>query len=489
MAYTVNKTSGAVLTTVADGTIDTTTDLTLIGKNYSGYGELLNENFVKLLENFSNSSQPASPIEGQIWWDSTNDLLKVYNGTTFKVISGSTSSASAPTGAIAGDLWFDSTNQQLYVYNGASWVLIGPSFTSVTGTSGAVVETVADNLGSNHVVVKLYANETVVGTVSKDATFTPQTAISGFATIAPGIQLSSAISGATFKGDATNAQTLDSLDSTQFLRSDTNDTTSGILTVANDGGITIGADNDLTLTVSGANAVISNATSDGDVFFRVNKSVGGVTTAMTIDGATGFVTLAASPANGDDSLKVATTAWVLDNVVASDGSSTFSGDLLPTSDSTYDLGSATFKWQNVYADTLNGTAVEALYADLAERFEADAAYEVGTVVALGGVAEVTAVNEEASEAVFGVVSGKAAYLMNAGAGSSETHPAIAMTGRVPVRVVGTVLKGQRLVSSSIPGVARAAENGEATGLNVIGRALEDKYTKDEGTVMSVVKIN
>lgn len=489
MAYTVNKTSGAVLTTVADGTIDTTTDLTLIGKNYSGYGELLNENFVKLLENFSNSSQPASPIEGQIWWDSTNDLLKVYNGTTFKVISGSTSSASQPTGAIAGDLWFDSTNQQLYVYNGASWVLIGPSFTSVTGTSGAVVETVADNLGSNHVVVKLYANETVVGTVSKDATFTPQTAISGFATIAPGIQLSSAISGATFKGDATNAQTLDSLDSTQFLRSDTNDTTSGILTVANDGGITIGADNDLTLTVSGANALISNATSDGDVFFRVNKSVGGVTTAMTIDGATGFVTLAASPANGDDSLKVATTAWVLDNVIASDGSSTFSGDLLPTSDSTYDLGSATFKWQNVYADTLNGTAVEALYADLAERFEADAAYAVGTVVALGGTAEVTAVSEEASEAVFGVVSGKAAYLMNAGAGSSETHPAIAMTGRVSVRVVGTVLKGQRLVSSSISGVARAAKNGEATGLNVIGRALEDKYTKDEGTVLAVVKIN
>ena len=124
MAYTVNKTSGAVLTTIADGTIDTTTDLTLIGKNYSGYGELLNENFVKILENFSNSSQPASPIEGQIWWDSSNDLLKVYNGSTFKVISGSTSSASQPSGAIAGDLWFDSANQQLYVYNGASWCLL-----------------------------------------------------------------------------------------------------------------------------------------------------------------------------------------------------------------------------------------------------------------------------------------------------------------------------------------------------------------------------
>ena len=173
----------------------------------------------------------------------------------------------------------------------------------------------------------------------------------------------------------------------------------------------------------------------------------------------------------------------------SDGSNTLSGDLLPTADSTTDLGSATFKYANVYADTLNGTAVEALYADLAERFEADASYEAGTVVAVGGTAEVTAVTEEASESVFGVVSTRAAYLMNAKAGANDTHPAIAMTGRVPVRVVGTVLKGQRLISSNIPGVARAAKDGEATGLNTLGRALEDKYNKEEGTVLAVVKIN
>jgi hypothetical protein len=325
--------------------------------------------------------------------------------------------------------------------------------------------------------------------VSKDSTFTPQTAISGFATIAPGIQLSSAVSGATFRGDATNAQTLDSLDSTQFLRSDTNDTTTGILTVANDGGLTVGTDNDLTLTVSGANTLISNATSDGDILVRVNKSVGGVTTALTVDGATGFVSLGTSPANGNDSTNVATTAWVFDNAVALNGSNAMTGDLLPSADSTHDIGSATFKWANVYADTLNGTAVEALYADLAERFEADASYEVGTVVALGGAKEVTATVEEGSTEVFGVVSGKAAYLMNARAGNNSTHPAIAMTGRVPVRVVGTVLKGQRLISSNIPGVARAAQTNEVNSFNVIGRALEDKYSKDEGTVLAVVKIN
>lgn len=489
MAYTVNRQSGAVLTTIADGTIDTTTDLTLIGKNYSGYGELLNENFVKLLENFSSTSQPSNPISGQLWWDTTNSILKAYTGSTFKVIGGSTSSASQPTGAAAGDLWFDSANQQLYVYNGSSWVLVGPSFTSVTGESGAIVDTITDNLGSNHVVVKLFVNDTIVATVSKDSTFTPQTSISGFATIAPGIQLSSAVSGATFKGEASNAQTLDSLDSTQFLRSDTNDTTTGVVTFANDTGIKVGVDSDLELSVSGANTLISNATSDGDILVRVNKSVGGVTTALEVDGATGYVSLGASPANGDDSTKVASTAWVLDNAVALDGSNTMTGDLIPQADSTHDIGSATFKWANVYADTLNGTAVEALYADLAERFEADASYEVGTVVALGGAKEVTATAEEGSTEVFGVVSGKAAYLMNARAGDNSTHPAIAMTGRVPVRVVGTVLKGQRLISSSIPGVARAAQTDEVNSFNVIGRALEDKYTKEEGTVLAVVKIN
>lgn len=489
MAYTINRANGAVLTTVADGTIDTTTDLTLVGKNFSGYGELLNENFIKLLENFSNTNQPSSPISGQLWWDTANNLLKVYTGNNFKVISGSTTSPTEPANAIAGDLWFDSVNEQLYVFNGASWVLIGPSFTSITGTSGAIVEVVTDNLGTSHVVVKVFTNEVLVATISRDATFTPQSAIPGFATIGPGIQLSTAVPGATFRGSAANAQLLNNLSSTQLLRSDTNDTTTGVLTVNNNGGVVIGANNDLTLTVSGANALVSNATADGDILMRVNRSVGGAVTALEVDGATGFVTLGRPVPQGDDSQKVATTTWVSNNSLLLDGSSTMNGDILPSADVTYDLGSATFKWQNVFANTLNGTAVEALYADLAERFESDAVYTEGTVVALGGNAEITQVAEEASESVFGVVSGKAAYLMNSGAGDNNTHPAIAMTGRVPVRVVGTVLKGQRLVSSSTPGVARAAQEGEANSFNVIGRALVDKYTKDEGTIMAVVKVN
>ena len=487
MAYTINKANGAVLTTIADGTLDTTTDLSLIGKNYSGFGELLNENFVKLLENFSSTTQPTSPLAGQMWWDSANSLLKVYTGSTFKVVSGSTASASQPTSSTAGDLWFDTANGQLYVYTGSEWTLIGPSFTNTTGTSGAIVETVTDSIGGNHVVVKFFVGDSVVATVSKDAQFTPQSAIAGFATIKPGLQLSSTISNVTFDGLSSNANLLDSLDSSQFLRSDTNDTTTGILTVSNDGGILVGTDNDLTLTVSGANTLISNATSDGDILLRVNRSSGGVTTAMTLDGATGYVNVT-KPVGGDDTTKIATTNWVNDEAFLLDGSNTISGDVLPTANNTYDLGSATFGWNNVYATTLNGQAVEALYADVAERFEADAPYEAGTVVAIGGEKEITAVAEDGSDEVFGVISTRAAYTMNSAAGTDETHPKVAMIGRVPVKVIGEVQKGKYLVAAG-NGLARQAVGDEAKTLQTIGRSLENKTDSGEGTVLAVVKIN
>ena len=167
MAYTVNKTNGAVLATVADGTIDTSTDLVLVGKNYAGYGEFLNENTVKLLENFANTSAPSSPLAGQLWWDTTNSLLKVYNGSAFVVISAATASASQPSNNVTGSLWWDTTNGQLKVYNGSSFVTIGPTFTAAQGTSGAIVETVTDSGAVDHVVIKLYAGGTVVEQLAK----------------------------------------------------------------------------------------------------------------------------------------------------------------------------------------------------------------------------------------------------------------------------------------------------------------------------------
>jgi hypothetical protein len=134
-----------------------------------------------------------------------------------------------------------------------------------------------------------------------------------------------------------------------------------------------------------------------------------------------------------------------------------------------------------------GSTLQATYADLAERFESDTSYDAGTVVELGGVKEITSAKYELSDDVFGVISNTAAYLMNSGAGDDQTHPAVAMSGRVQVKVIGKVVKGQRLVSAG-NGVARGAKGGEANAFNTIGRSLEDKHTENLGKVLAIVTI-
>jgi hypothetical protein len=143
---------------------------------------------------------------------------------------------------------------------------------------------------------------------------------------------------------------------------------------------------------------------------------------------------------------------------------------------------------NINGAYFNGVAINALYADLAERFEADAYYDAGTVVELGGEKEITSVRYELSEDIFGVISDTAAYLMNSGAGDNSTHPPVAMTGRVQVKVKGIVKKNDRLVSAG-EGIARAAKPGEATAFNVIGRALANKTDNSIGTVLAIVTVS
>lgn len=160
---------------------------------------------------------------------------------------------------------------------------------------------------------------------------------------------------------------------------------------------------------------------------------------------------------------------------------------LPKSDNTYALGSSALRFNNIYAVTFNGVATSAQYADLAERYEADCELEAGDVVMLGGEKEITKTSSAFSTDVFGVISENPAYMMNASAGSNATHPYVALAGRLPVKVTGTVKKGQRLVSSDIPGVAIAADTADiSSSFVVIGRALADKTTSDIGLVEIVV---
>ena len=457
MAYTINLTDGTIFAVVADGTINTSSSMTLVGKNYAGYGEFLDENFIHLLENSSNTTAPGAPLTGQLWWDKTNSLLKVYNGTAFKTISAATASASAPTSNSTGDIWFDTTNQQLKVWNGASWVLIGPAYTAGTGTTGAIVDTITDNTAVSHVVIKLYVSDQIVGIVSKDAAFTPQVALTGYTTIRPGITLATSISGVSqlFQGTATDAQTLDGIDSTGFLSSTSNDTTTGTLGILNDSGLSVGADQDARISITGSDVFFRNQTQDGNIVLQVND--GGVTTTIA--------------------------TFYGGNATANFGNALSAGSIAHSgSNGVGNIGSSSSYFNQVFAQ-----ATTALYADVAERFEADVAYEPGTVVELGGSAEITLVQHELSDRVFGVISTRPAFTMNGGAGDNITHPPVAMTGRVPVKVTGSIRKGDRLVSAG-NGIARSAMAGEATAFNVIGRALTDKLDTSTGTVEAIVTI-
>jgi len=530
MSYTINLTDGALFATIADGTINTSSSMILVGKNYAGYGAFLDTNFIHLLENASNTTPPSAPLTGQLWWNSGAGVLNIYSGTAWKVIGSATSSGTAPGGnvSVAGDLWYNSTNKQLNVYTGTTWLLVGPQSSASQGTTGAIAATITDNNvpGVDHVVLELYTANTIVGMVSKDSTFTPGASVPGGWGVQPissGITLSTSVPNtALFNGTATTAQSLLGFSANAFMLTGNNTSTSGTLSVINNTGLFVGSNSDFNALVSGTNVTLKNQTSGGNL--NVGVSVGGVpTTAIVANGASGAVGIPVGLTVGvanDFSATVSGNAVTLKN-------QTFNGNLnigvnvggvptdvilvngttgvvsipslaySPTSAFTNitvnnilnGLGNGQGNIGNTssYFNTIFAKATSAQYADVAERFEADAEMLPGTVVELGGSAEITCSMQELSDKVFGVISTQAAYLMNSAAGTDATHPPIAMTGRVPVRVVGIVRKGDRLVSAG-NGLARSATLGEATAFNVIGRALKDKLDSSEGTVEAIVTI-
>jgi hypothetical protein len=305
MAYIVNKTDGTAVTTITDGTIDNTTSLTLFGKSYSGFGEFLNEDLVKLLENSASTAAPVAPLRGELWFDTTVNQLKVYDGTSFKPTGGAKSQSSAPTGPSAGDLWLNTTNKQLFVYTGttvahqtfAGWELAGPVFTSGQTLSGFQIDTINDVDAGSRVIASMFSGNTRVAVLSA-ATFTPA-ALTGFAEVKAGITLRDGI-GAVFAGSSTSATHLNvsSTSNTSgniiaggnFLRSDVPDTTTGAITVDTDNGVIIGDGQDLELKVSGINATIANVTVDGDLSLKINDG-DVIKTPIAITGSTGNIAL------------------------------------------------------------------------------------------------------------------------------------------------------------------------------------------------------
>ena len=284
MAYTINKTDGSIVATVEDGVLDTTTTVSLIGRNFQSYGEPFNENLVKLLENSASSTAPSSPLKGELWYDTSGGELKVYNGSDFNPI-GIRSSATAPTASLTtGTLWNDTTNDQLYMYDGSAFDLIGPIFKVGDGKSGWLVDEENLSAGGTANVLSLYQDGTRVAILTatqRSLTTTP----SGFAsaTLQPGLTFYQAGDSTTFRlhGTATNALQLGGRDQSAYLVNDQNQTTSGTFGVLNDTGFTIGADSDATFSIQSNNLVITQNNADEAIQFRINKA-STITTALEV---------------------------------------------------------------------------------------------------------------------------------------------------------------------------------------------------------------
>jgi hypothetical protein len=591
MAYVINLTDGTTFATIADGTVNTSSSMILVGKNYAGYGEFLDENFIHLLENSASTTSPSAPLIGQLWWDKSANLLKVnFNGnpsTGWKTISAATASASAPTSNVTGDLWYDTVNQQLKVWTGSAFIVVGPAFTSATGTAGAVPEAIPNSGGGPDVdVTSLYVAGVRTAIVSDTAEFVPSAPTStAFPRIYPGLTLSKSISDAGFVGNVFNQGNLNlgaggtatvvvvtsaganvtgyttvtanitggNIITAGFATAIGNVTggninTTGLITAAGNvrggninsaaaisavGLITAGgnvtAANVITngivtaagnitggniitggqLTASGAVNAVGNVTGGNVRSGGIISAAGAVTASGNIiagsgayflgDGGllsnvsaaisvtrieNGTSNVAVGASGGNITMGVAGTANV---VVISTTGVTTNGLTVPSitksgSNAVGNIGSSSNYFNQVFA-----TATTALYADVAERFAADEVLPPGTVVELGGAQEITRSQTDLSDNVFGVISTRPAYTMNGGAGDDDTHPKVAMTGRVPVLVTGVVKKGDRLVSAG-NGIARAAIPGEATAFNTIGRSLVDKTTRESGTIEAIVTI-
>lgn len=499
MPYTINKYNGAQITVVADGTIDNTLDIKLIGKNYAGYGEVQNENLVFMLEHFANATPPGRPVTGQIWFDSGTGKLKFYDGIKFRTTGGAETGVSSPTGLTTGDFWFDTGNKQLYTFDGSQFILVGPQGVAGSGTTQMKSRSVRDSLGASHAIIEAILNNVTVFIISPDADFTLDNsvnAITGFTKIRQGVtlcytnndsQLGQTTSSHRFWGTASNADRLGGFDVGSFVRAGTG-SFSSVVQFA-DVGYTVGIPN-ARLAVFNENAqvpVIRNQLSDTIKFQTTvsqvtrtplqlvgNDVLPGLNNISDIGADLNrFKTIYAGTFNGTatqaDALNVSGTYRT-----ASIASSPSTVVVRTTTQET--INTVSIPAGSIKAEFFVGTATSANYADLAEVYETDKEYEVGTVIAIGGKKEATAA--QSGDKAIGVISENPAYLMNA---EAKGQP-VALKGRVPVKVRGEVKKGDRLIADK-DGTAYALGNSHP---DMFGIALESSTKESVKLIEAVI---
>jgi microcystin-dependent protein len=397
MPYIVNFTDKENKTpiTVYDNTSNTDTSLTFPGRNVTGYGQVVAENFLALLENFAGPNEPLSPQEGQLWFNTTTRTLQIFDGVSWKAASDIQKSVVAPSieQSKVGELWVDTVNQQLYVFSGTDWILVGPNFS--TGLlSGPLVERIIDTDNNNKVVLTFYVEDKPVVIISKDS-FTPKNSISGFIAIRSGVNMSSisdlGLGGFTpkFYGTATSADGLNVsgviIDSGKFLRSDIINTTDYGLNIRNNSGLNIGVDSTFNLSNSTTAAKIYNSSAGSSIDLQLNSDGIPNTILRVIDNKIGINNLAP-----EESLDVTGNTRISGNIIISstvgttnlgNGSIRTAGGLAvtknaligttlevvgtttlrnidPATTDTYEIGSVTKRWKTIRAQTIIAETVE-----------------------------------------------------------------------------------------------------------------------------------
>jgi len=494
MAYAIDRYNNTLLTTVEDGTVDQTTDLKFIGKNYAGYGEIQNENFLFLLENFAGANQPARPISGQVWFDSGTSKLKFYDGTQWRTTGGAEIGPGEPTGLATGDFWWDSGNDQLYVYNGTNFVLIGPQNAGEGVTQMQSLE-VIDTTGAIRGLMAAVIEDEFIYVVST-GTFDlgdSETSLKaqGYDRIYKGLTLRNTkllADGVTttddrFHGTATNADKLGGISASNYVQTGVGNTVFTSAVEFPDAGALIGDSQDLQIKIdaNGYDAVINNVTTNGVIKLKATNSSGTLNHVGTI-ASTGI-----NPgADNTYTLGSLTSSW--SNVYAQTftGEATKAGTLRVGTDfrsasassiaNTVAVRDAT---GNIAANLFEGTATQARYADLAEKYSTESNLIPGTVVCVSSNEdyEVAAANRGCT--AIGVVSTDPAIMMN----SEADGQYIGLKGRLPVRIIGIVKKGEAVYVDD-NGCASTAINGGS----IVGIALESNLNEGEKLVECVLKV-
>lgn len=380
--------------TVYDNTSSTDTDLTFPGRNVTGYGQIIAENFLALLENFSKDTAPTKPIEGQLWYDSANGVMMLYDGNRWKAASNIQKSGTEPPTAQSqvGELWVDTTNQQLYVFSGSRWILVGPDFS--TGLrSGPIVESVIDSDNVERVILTFYIDDKPVFIISADA-FTPKTSITGFVVIRSGLNITDQDLdeqfGTKIWGRATTAESLTINDTevpaSRFLRSDIVNIVEQGFNVRSNTGISIGIDGSFILTSSATAAKIYNSTVGSSIDIQTNQdgipetvvrvienrvgiNVAAPDEALQIDGNiksnSALILTDTTPSTnfGNGTIRTAGGVAIAKNLLVGDGitvtGNTNTENVQPSITDTYDSGTISKRWnvvraKNIQADTIEG---------------------------------------------------------------------------------------------------------------------------------------